>query len=131
MRPLSRWMIYVLRFAACFNVLAGLGMIFFYHELLKTAGIAKPSFVLPIQVTGALVLLFGIGYWLVSEDPVGNRHLLTLGFLSKLFGSLLAAYHTYQGNVHPSFMVTVFFADIIYLPLFWLIMRRIAGASRA
>ncbi|MBX7165038.1 MAG: hypothetical protein K1X74_01695 [Pirellulales bacterium] len=130
MRPLRPWMTFVLRFAACFNLLAGLSMLLFYHEQLKMIGVHKtPAMVLPIQLVGALVMLFGVGYWLVAEHPAENRHHLLLGFLSKLSGSLLAIYHVALGNLPPAFLGAVFFADIIYLPLFWVILRRLYPAA--
>ena len=59
---LDRWMRRLLRFAGTFNLFAGLGMIVLYHEGYRLFGVEKPEFVMPLQLTGVLVLLFGIGY---------------------------------------------------------------------
>jgi hypothetical protein len=116
----------LLRFAGTFNLFAGLAMIVFYHEGYRLFGIEKPQLVMPLQLTGVLVMLFGVGYHRVASRPLENFDLLLLGFLSKLGGSLLGIYFVAFGPLPPLFLVFLFFADIIYLPPFWLILRKIA-----
>ncbi len=125
MEPLRPWMRYLLRFTACYNLLAGLTMLAFYHEAFKFMGIEKPSFLLPVQLVGVLVGLFGVGYWIVASNPVENRNVLLLGFLSKLFGSLLGIVYVVRGQLPPQFLIVLFFADMIYLPPFVIILRRL------
>ena len=81
-RPLLRWMNFVLRFVAFFNVGAGLFMLIGYHETYKIIGMNKPDISFPIQLVGILVGLFGVGYYLVAKNPTENRSLLLLGFPS-------------------------------------------------
>jgi hypothetical protein len=118
-------MIFVLRFAGTYNVLAGLSMICLYHEGYKLLGIAKPELILPVQVMGVLVGLFGVGYHLVANRPVENRNILLLGFWSKALASVLATWYIVVGPLPPWFFVVLFFSDIIYLPLFYMILRRL------
>ena len=125
MAPLRPWMDWVLRIGGTFNLAAGGTMLVLYHECYKFVGLRKPELVLPIQLVGVLVALFGIGYWLVALNPIANRHLLMLGFLSKLFGSLLGIYYTWSGSLPGYFLAILFFADIIYLPPFAMIVRRL------
>jgi hypothetical protein len=133
MTPLRPWMRIVLRVAGSFNLLAGLGMICFVHEGYKWLGVTKPELKLPVQVMGILVALFGVGYHMVASRPVENRNLLVLGFWSKALASALASAYV-AGIFHPQlpwwFAVVVFFADVIYLPPFFVIMRRLARAAR-
>ncbi|HVX61503.1 MAG TPA: hypothetical protein VHC19_12900 [Pirellulales bacterium] len=129
MQSLSPWMRYVLRFVAVYNVLAGVTMLCFYHESYKAMGVAKPDLNLPIQLVGVLVALFDIGYWMVASRPVDNRNLLLLGFWSKLLGSVLGIYYVAVGKLPPSFLVLLFFSDIIYLPPFYLILRRLSAMA--
>lgn len=123
--PLASWMKFVLRFVAAYNVLAGVNMFCFYHESYKAIGVAKPELNLPIQLVGVLVALFGVGYWMVANNPVENRNLLLLGFWSKLLGSVLGIYYVSAGKLSPVFLAILFFSDIIYLPPFYLILRRL------
>jgi hypothetical protein len=127
---LRPWMRFLLRFAGTFNLLAGAAMISLYHEGYALLGIPKPQLVLPVQVMGILVALFGVGYHLVAGNPVENRNILTLGFLSKLISSLAAYVYVFRGQITPWFGVVVFFADVIYLPFFWVIMRQLYAAAR-
>lgn len=129
-KPLRPWMKFLLRFAAWFNLGAGLHMLILYHETYKVIGMPKPVSHFPIQLVGLLVALFGLGYYLVAKFPVQNRHLLLVGFLSKLLGSCLGLAHIALGKLPPRFFWVFFFADIVYLPPFWLIYRRLEAWAR-
>ena len=128
--PLSPWMTVVLRFAGTFNLLAGAGMISLYHEGYKYLGVPRPALILPVQVMGILVALFGVGYHLVAGNPIENRNILVLGWWSKALSSLVALWYVGVGRVPWWFAVVVFFSDVIYLPPFFLILRRIAQSRR-
>lgn len=125
MKVLDLWMKFTLRFVAGFNVLAGLHMIVMYHETYKAIGMNKPDLHFPIQLVGILVALFGVGYLMVASRPLENRNLLLLGFLSKFFGSVLGTGYVLLGKMPPVFMVILLFSDIVYLPFFWIILRRV------
>lgn len=126
MKPLLPWMKYLLRFAGCFNLLAGASMISLYHEGYQLLHIRKPELLLPVQVMGILVALFGVGYHMVASNPVENRNVLVLGFWSKALSSILALWYVARHLLPWWFAVVVFFADMIYLPPFYVILRRIA-----
>jgi hypothetical protein len=122
---------YLLRFAGCFNLLAGAGMISLYHEGYKLLGLAKPELILPVQVMGVLVALFGVGYHMVASNPVENRNILLLGFLSKAISSVLAVWYVPFGLMPWWFVLVVFFSDMIYLPPFYVILRRLYRLASA
>lgn len=132
MKVLDRWMKFTLRFVAVFNVCAGLHMLLLSHETYKVIGIIgwkpeslKPQIHFPIQLVGILVGLFGWGYYLVARNPVENRNILLLGFFSKLLGSVLGFIYVLLGKLPWTFVVVFFFCDLIYLPPFYLILRRL------
>jgi len=130
--PPAWWRI-VLTIAAIYNVIAGLAMMIFYHEGFRGLGLEKTAFNLPIQLVGMCVVLFGVGYWLVSRNPVENRNVLLLGMLSKLLGPLLAIRYIARGDLPVWILIVFFFADLIYLLPFWLIYSRcrsLASQSR-
>ena len=129
-RPLLKWMKFVLRFVAVFNVSAGLFMLIGYHETYKIIGMNKPDISFPMQLVGILVGLFGVGYYLVAKNPVENRNVLALGFWSKFLGSCLGTYYVVRGQLPLQFVAVYFFADVIYLPPFYLILRRLYAFSR-
>jgi len=125
MEALKPWMRNLLRFAGCYNLLVGINLTVFYHELFKTFGLPKPSLIMYVQLVGILVALFGVGYLMVAYRPLENRNLLLLGFLSKFFGSVLGTGYVLLGKMPPVFMIVLLFSDIVYLPFFWVILKRI------
>ncbi|HEX3726574.1 MAG TPA: hypothetical protein VHV08_10045, partial [Pirellulales bacterium] len=125
MQPLKPWMFYLLCFAGCYNLLVGLNLVVFYHEALKTFGMPKPELMLFVQLTGILVGLFGAGYLIVARNPLENRNLLLLGFLSKALGSVLGVGYVVLGKLSLGFFILLVFSDILYLPLFLIILQRI------
>ena len=127
--PLAPWMKWLLQFAGVFNLLAGFSMVVFIHEGYKLLGMTKPELVMPAQLIGILVALFGVGYLMVAADPLTNRNILLLGFWTKLLGPLLALYYVAVGKLPWTFVPLVFVADLVYLPPFamiWLRLRRLA-----
>lgn len=123
--PLLPWMRLVLRIASIYNLWAGLGMVVFYHEVSKVLGMPRPTPIMPFQLVGLLVGLFGVGYWLVANRPLENRNVLWLGFWSKLLGTVLCYYHVARGTLPISFLPLVALSDLIYLPPFFIIARRL------
>lgn len=133
-RPLAAWMTRLLWFVGGYNFMAGLGMVSLYHEGYKLLGVAKPELNLPIQLTGVLVALFGVGYWMVAANPLENRNILLLGFWSKLLGSMFGVYYVVIGKLPWWFLTVLVVSDIGYLPPFYLILRHLkflkASAAR-
>jgi hypothetical protein len=125
MPPLRPWMFWLLVFAGCYNLLVCLNLGVFYHEALRFFGLPKPQILLFVQLVGILVGLFGVGYLMVARHPVENRNLLLLGFLSKALGTALAVGYFLLGKVSIAFMILVVFSDLVYLPPFLVILRRL------
>lgn len=121
---------FVLRVAGTFNILAGLSMVALYHEGYKLLGLTKPDLVMPVQLVGILVALFGVGYHLVAQAPLANRNVLVLGFWSKALGSLLGLYYLAIGKLPLVFLPVLIVADIAYLPPFLAIMRHLRTCER-
>lgn len=128
---LEPWMNKLLRFAACFNIVAGVGMLIFYSEGFKLLELPKPELDLLVQLIGVLVILFGFGYWFVANRPVENRDLLLLGLLSKACGTILVVYNFIDGKLPWVMLVAVFFADLIYVGPFLMIWRRLTAAANS
>ncbi|MFZ5829029.1 MAG: hypothetical protein ACOY3P_03035 [Planctomycetota bacterium] len=123
-------MYWLLRFAGTFNLLAGASMFALYHEGYELLGMSKPELVLPVQVMGVLVALFGVGYHLVAMNPLLNRNILLLGLLSKAISAAVAYWYVVAGPLGWGFGVVVFFADVIYVPPFAVIYRRLLREAR-
>lgn len=129
--PLRAWMTRVLWIAAGYNLLAGAGMLCLVHEGYKLLGIEKPELQLPVQLVGILVAVFGLGYALVAIDPITNRNVLLLGFLTKLLGPLLALYYVAVGKLPLFFIAVLLVSDLVYLPPFAMILAHLRRQQRA
>ena len=123
------WMQRLLRFAAGYNLLAGASIVVFVHEGYKLLGIAKPLWSCPFNWS-ACWSLYGVGYWLVAVDPLTNRNLLLLGFWSKLLGPALGLYYVAAGKLPWTFVPIVCLSDLVYLPPFLIIIRRLQRLAR-
>lgn len=130
-QTLRPWMHFILKFAGYYNLLAGASMMILYHEGYKMLGVAKPEFVLPIQLVGLLVALFGIGYLMVDRRPGLNGNVLWLGMMSKLLGPLLALPWIFSGTLPLGMLAVLFFADTIYVWPFWKIYQTISRGERS
>ena len=104
-------------------------MMILYHEGYKILGLVKPEFVLPIQLVGLLVAIFGVGYLMVDRCPSLNGNVLMLGLMSKLLGPLLALPWIFNGTLPIAMLAVLFFADTIYVWPFWNIYRTISRAG--
>jgi hypothetical protein len=124
-RPLLGWMRFVLRLAGTFNLAAGVAMIVLYREGFRIAGVPEPELALPVQIMGILVALFGLGYYCVAARPVQNRDLLLLGLLSKALCAAAALTYVAVGALPWHSAVVVLLTDVIYVPPFWIIWRRL------
>jgi hypothetical protein len=121
---------FLLRFAGTYNLLVALTLVVLYHETLKTLDLPKPELMLFVQLDGILVGLFGVGYLMVAANPIENRNLLLIGFLSKLLGTMLGLGYVFLGKVPLTFFVLLIFSDIVYLPPFAVILRRLNRIAR-
>lgn len=121
---------FILKFAGVYNIIAGLSMMILYHEGFKALQLPKPEFVLPIQLVGLLVAIFGVGYLMVDRNPIENRNILFLGWLSKLLGPLLAIMHIAAGSLPVIMLAVLFFADTIYLIPFWVMYYKLCAVRK-
>ena len=55
------------------GLLAGAAMICFYHEGYKLLDVPKPELVLPVQIMGILVAIFGLGYLGSDSTDTSSR----------------------------------------------------------
>ena len=78
----------------------------------------------------ASLALFGVGYHMVASRPIENKNILVLGWWSKALGSAFALWYVARGPLPGWFALVVFAADVVYLPPFWVILRRIERARR-
>jgi hypothetical protein len=105
--------------AAVFNWAVGLALAFqapLLFELFRvTPAPTEPLF---LQLFSWLVVVFGIGYFWVSRDPVTNVPIIKLGLIGKISVVLAALACVLMGAVSWQMMILAS-ADLLYAILFW------------
>ena len=102
---------------AIFNFVAGLGALFGRGHI-ETLASASPA-VGPVgmELLGALVIVFGIGYWIVSQDIARNHGIVTLGIIGKLSVVAIFVQHVIVGDI-PMALAAPISGDLIFAALF-------------
>jgi hypothetical protein len=113
--------------AAWFNWVAG-GAVAINVELLF--GLFRitplPTEPLFLQLFAWVIIVFGIGYFWASRDPVANVPVIKLGMIGKLSVVLVSLACVLTGSVSWQIMLLVS-ADLLYAILFWLALKAIQG----
>ena len=113
--------------AAWFNWLAGLAVAVNVELLFGLFRITPlPTEPLFLQLFAWLVIVFGIGYFWVSRDPVANVPIIKLGMIGKLSVVLVSLACVLTGSVSWQ-MMTLVSADLLYAILFWRALKAIQG----
>ena len=113
--------------AAWFNWLAGLAVAVNAELLFGLFRITPlPTEPLFLQLFAWLVIVFGIGYFWVSRDPVANVPIIKLGMIGKLSVVLVSLACVMTGSISWQLMILVS-ADLLYAILFWRALKVIQG----
>jgi peroxiredoxin len=115
MNRLPEWVGMLLRFIGFANVAWGLTFILIAEGLFRWAQMEVPTVLLPWHMTGAIAMIFGVAYYLISFNPVKGLLVLLLGFLMKLV-ELIAVIASWIAEVLTHQMVLYFAAkDLLWL----------------
>jgi hypothetical protein len=113
--------------AAWFNWVAG-GAVAINVELLF--GLFRitplPTEPLFLQLFAWVIIVFGIGYFWASRDPVANVPVIKLGMIGKLSVVLVSLACVLTGSVSWQIMLLVS-VDLLYAILFWRALKEIQG----
>lgn len=113
--------------AAWFNWMAGLAVAVNVELLFGLFGITPlPTEPLFLQLFAWLVIVFGIGYFWASRDPVANVPVIKLGMIGKLSVVLVSLVCVMTGSISWQFMLLVS-VDLLYAILFWRALKAIQG----
>ena len=108
--------------AALWNISAALIAIFFHHfqfRLFFSSEAYIDNFYQPLgyKLSMLAVLLFGIGYYMVSKELTLNRAIVWLGMIAKVILFFIFTYYFIAGKATFTAFV-VFFGDFIWAILF-------------
>jgi len=103
---------------AVFNWLVGLALLFDAPLLFRLFKVTPvPTEPLFIQLFAWLVIVFGVGYFWASRDPIGHAPIIKLGILGKASVFLVCLAATVTGMVSWQMMILAS-GDLVYAVLF-------------
>jgi hypothetical protein len=83
--------------AAIFNVLIGLPLLI-DPAMIKLLPLPSGDFIWP-RLAGGLIFMFGIGYWIVSQNLDRNRGIIGIGAAGKLLVVLVLLIYWFKGTI--------------------------------
>jgi hypothetical protein len=109
---------------ALWNLLGGIVLVAITGKIFSSAKLPPPQPPVFYYAWIALFMTFGIGYWMVSADPYGNRNIVILGIIGKLaFSVIFVTYMVlFSGQVPLLFLIPIV-GDLIFVVLFWMFLR--------
>lgn len=118
----SAWRV-VFAAAAFFNCAVGLPLLLAPAQGVALMGVPAQASMLFVQMSGALIVMFGVSYAWVAAD-LGLRPLVWLGAIGKLLAFSLLAIYWRQGEV-PDTPFILGFGDLIFALVFlWFLSSR-------
>jgi hypothetical protein len=74
------------------------------------------------QGMGMVIGVYGIGYWIASNDPIRHWPIVLVGLLGKLFGPIGFFINYFQENVPFACFYTLVTNDFIWwIPFFYIL----------
>ncbi|MEO5617409.1 MAG: hypothetical protein ABIS67_06530 [Candidatus Eisenbacteria bacterium] len=110
--------------AAIYDLVLGLVFGLGFKAIYTRFGIALPNHDAYVQLPAAMIAIFGLGFWMVSRDPVRNRNLIVLGVLLKLAFSGVVLGHRFFAGI-PDLWVPFAVADAIFMFAFLAALRAV------
>ncbi|MHA1797507.1 MAG: hypothetical protein ACTSVY_03575 [Candidatus Helarchaeota archaeon] len=107
---------YLFLISGIWNMVASITFIFFYPWIFLFSGATMPSSPIWIRSFLILVLLFGVGYIMVSKNLRENRAVVILGAISKITVFFIFLYYTILGE--PILLLMFGIIDAIFACLF-------------
>jgi hypothetical protein len=133
------WMRYTLYLAGLYNLVWGALVVFFPAWTFRVGGLhvpahdsTDPALFLPLwQCIGMIVGVYGLGYLIAGTSPYRHWPVVLVGFLGKLFGPIGALEGALAGRLPWTILYTNLTNDLIWLPLFAIILLRAREAALA
>jgi hypothetical protein len=116
-----RW---TLRLAGVYNLAWGGLVLLFPLAPFRWAGMETPNYPEIWQCLGMVVGVYGVGYWIAAQDPLGQWPLVLVGFLGKLFGPIGFLWSALGGRLPWVAGWVNVTNDLIWLVPFALILHR-------
>jgi len=130
-RPVSSgWRTFFL-LAALYDLILGAAFLVASEPILTAIGMTLPPHIAYIQLAAVFVFVQGLGYWLVSRDPLANLGLVRVGIAYKAAYSGLALYYLATGQLPSVFFIPWAVFDLLFLIGFVMFLRAASRVQHA
>src|SRR5215203_1257418 len=130
-RPVSSgWRTFFL-LAALYDLILGAAFLVASEPILTAIGMTLPPHIAYIQLAAVFVFVQGLGYWLVSRDPLANLGLVRVGIAYKAAYSGLALYYLATGQLPSVFFIPCPVFDLLSLIVFVMFLRAASRVQHA
>jgi hypothetical protein len=123
------WIRPLLKLAAAYDLVLGAAALLAFRPIYERFGVTLPNHDGYVQWGAAVVMVFGIGFWLAAMNPARNRDILIMGVLFKLAFAGTVLGHHFLGSV-PMIWVPFAWADLVFALLFIAALRALPSPSR-
>ncbi len=131
MKPSQKnWKYYSLKAAGVYNILWGVWVLAFPNAFFQWVDLPLINYPQIWQSVGMIVGVYGIGYWIAADDHLKHWPVLLVGYLGKLFGPIGAVWNVYEGILPPEFLWLNLFNDLIWLPVFTVVLWEAYSARK-
>lgn len=112
----------ILKAAALYSILWGVLVSFFPRLILQAFGVEISSGIEFWQLTGMIVLVAGIGYYIASRDTGKYWPIVLVGFLGNLLGTVVFAKALATGSLPPLFSIILLLSTAIWpIPFYYIL----------
>jgi len=130
-RPVSSgWRTFFL-LAALYDLILGAAFLVASEPILTAIGMTLPPHIAYIQLAAVFVFVQGLGYWLVSRDPLANLGLVRVGIAYKAAYSGLALYYLATKQLPSVFFIPWAVFDLLFLIGFVMFLRAASRVQHA
>jgi hypothetical protein len=105
----------IFKYAAIYHIIFGLLLVIFTNAIFNFLGIPIPHIIELWQYLGAILSIFGIGYYIASFGPHSNWPIILVGFLCKIFGVIFFFKAYLFGTPSLNFFSLVFLVDVLWI----------------
>jgi hypothetical protein len=104
-----------LKIAGIYNILWGIIVGLFPYLMFDLLQIERINYPMIWQSVGMIVGVYGLGYYLASQNYVKHWIIVLVGFLGKVFGPIGIFFYVAMGQLSPGFLIVTFLNDLIWL----------------
>lgn len=111
--------------AAAYDFVLGVVLLAMHPAIFAYFGVPPPNHPGYVEFPAALVIIFGVGFWMVARDPWRNRDIIKLGILLKLAYAGVVLGHAARGAM-PGMWIPWAWADLAFVVAFAAALRTLS-----